>query len=498
MGISLSVEHISKRFPGVIALNDVTWKADGGEIVALVGENGAGKSTLIKILAGAQKSDGGRLVIDGKSVAWKNPADALSHGVAVIYQELTVIPNLSVEENIVAGHWPHTPWGRIRRDEMRKRATSLLDDVGLRVNPAQNMRDLSLGQQQLVEVAKALGHQVGTLIMDEPTSSLTPAEVSHLFAIMRKAAQRQILVLYVSHKLDEILAVCSRAIVLRDGRIIDDRPISSWSEDALITAMVSRKLAVAAPHKPMAYEESSPTALSLQSFVTATHVEVPELKVYTQEILGLAGLVGAGRTDVLLALSGNMPFKGSLKVFDKSAVWSSPADAIHSGVVLVPEDRQVDALVGTASVETNLILDLLEKFRGPLGIFLRRQAQDDVRPWAHQFDIPDDRWDQPVGQFSGGMQQKVILSRVLATHPQVLLLDEPTRGIDVGTKAEIYDTIEKLRQQGLTIVMASSELPELFRVCDRIAVFAQQRFRVILTAADTTQEEIMRYATISE
>ncbi|MCY0908493.1 MAG: sugar ABC transporter ATP-binding protein [Sulfobacillus thermotolerans] len=498
MAISLGVEHISKRFPGVIALNDVTWKAQGGEILGLVGENGAGKSTLIKILAGAQKADGGQLILDGVPVVWRNPAEAMAHGVAVIYQELTAIPNISVEENIVAGRWPRTAWGMIRRDEIREIAKRLLDDVGLKIDPSHAMRDLSLGQQQLVEIAKALGRDVSVLIMDEPTSSLTPGEVEHLFNIMRKAAERNILVLYVSHKLEEILEICSRAIVLRDGRIIDDRPISEWSEDSLITAMVSRKFSrTSTDRKSLGYDEDS-VALDLNQFQTVSGVRVPHLTVFRQEILGLAGLVGAGRTDVLQALSGSMAFKGNFELFGRVVSWGSPADAIHEGIVLVPEDRQAEALVGTASVETNLTLALLEKCKGSFGIFRRQQARDEVRPWARQFEVPDDRWQQPIRQFSGGMQQKVILSRVLATKPRVLLLDEPTRGIDVATKADIYEAIEMLRQQGLTIVIASSELPELFRVCDRIAVFSQKTFRTVLTAVDTTQEEIMRYATTSE
>lgn len=495
MAVQLDLEHVSKNFPGVKALIDVSWNAHGGEVLALVGENGAGKSTLIKIMAGAESADTGTIRVDGQVMGWKNPSEALEHGIVVIYQELSVIPNVTVAENLYAGRWPRQRWGRIDRGALYEYARQLLAKVGLEdIDPHTAMSALSLAQQQLVEIAKALGRNARILIMDEPTSSLSPGEVERLFRIIRDVSSQGLLVLYVSHKMDEIFAMCSRAIVMRDGRIVEDRPIPAWSEEDLIKAMVSRDMAEHIVVPAAVLEDDREVVLAMKNFRTETAVSVAELNIRKQEIVGFAGLVGAGRSDVVEALAGKLHFIGSLRLFGKPVRWVSPRQAIQAGVVLVPENRQQDALIGSATVEENLTVALLDQMRGPLGQFRRRHAVERAREWAQRYGIPDERWGDPVKQFSGGMQQKVILSRVLATGPRILLLDEPTRGIDVGTKAEIYQEIRRLRDNGLTIIVVSSELPELFRVCDRIVVFSGKTMRVSLVASQTNSEEVMHYA----
>jgi ribose transport system ATP-binding protein len=491
----LEVRAVTQCFPGVRALQDVSLTVYPGEVLAVVGENGAGKSTLMKILAGVQSPDRGQILLDGRPVVFDSVHAALDAGVVLIHQELNLAENLDVGANIFLGREPRR-FGLADNRRIYAEAQRVLARVGLDVSPRTIVGNLSIGQQQLVEIAKALAVNARVLIMDEPTSSLSCHEADQLFAVVKDLRARGISVVYISHRLGEVRELADRVIVLRDGRIAGELARHEIDHDRMVRLMVGRDLAQLT-HRAAGH----PDAVMLEAVAlrTAAHPRHPlSFAVRAGEIVALAGLVGAGRTEVLEALFGLAPTSaGTVRVAGEPVALHDPTAAIRAGLALVPEDRKLQGLVLEMAVCENVSLACLRRHaaRGG-GAFLnfageRRIVADMIR----QLDIrtPSDR--QVVQYLSGGNQQKVVLAKWLALRPRVLLLDEPTRGVDVGAKQEIYRLMEQLAAEGVAILFASSEMEEVLRMADRVLVMHEGRITGGLARDQLSEEAVMHLAT---
>jgi ABC-type sugar transport system ATPase subunit len=482
---------IEKSFPGVRALRGVDLDLHAGEVVALLGENGAGKSTLIKVLAGAHAPDGGTITLGGKQVAITSPLHARRLGIAVIYQELTLVPGMTAAENIFLGQEPATG-GWIRRGEEQLRARELFERIGVRIDPNTQCRDLSVAGQQVVEIARALSLAARILVMDEPSATLTPQEVEHLFSIIRDLKSRGIGTIYISHRLDEVFAIADRVVVLRDGEHVGSRPIGATSRDELIRMMVGRRLEEEFPPRQSAIGE---TRLVVRGLCRGTKVRDVSFTIRRGEVLGLTGLVGAGRTEMARLIFGaDRADAGTIELDGKVLHIRGPRDAIQAGICLLTEDRKGQGLVVGQSVRDNFALPNLSQFSrfGLVSSAAERAALEEhiIRMRIKVADV-----EQPVRNLSGGNQQKVVLARWLQRNCEVLLFDEPTRGIDVGAKVEIYQLINNLAAAGKAILLISSELPEVLGTCDRILVMHEGRITGEITnVREATQEDILRLA----
>ena len=484
---------IGKRFPGVRALQDVTLRLKAGEVLALVGENGAGKSTLMKILAGVQSPDEGGLKVAGKDVAFSNVSDALASGIALIHQELNLADNLDVGANIFLGREPRR-YGLIDRRAIRERAAGWLQQVGLEIDPATPLSRLSIGQQQLVEIAKALSVDARVLIMDEPTSSLSAHETRTLFGVVKALRARGVSVIYISHRLGEVQELADHVTVFRDGKNAGELPRESISHDAMVRAMVGRDLS---QFYSRGQRRAGDVVLETRGLRTATWPDhAIDLQVRAGEIVGLAGLVGAGRTELLRTLFGvEKPVGGTIQVAGRETKITTPRDAIRSGIALVPEDRKRHGVVVDMTVERNV---------GLAGLFLHRKAglfadagreRSDTKDAIRDLSIRTPGPHQIVRYLSGGNQQKVVIGKWLAISPRILLLDEPTRGIDIGAKHEIYQLMERLSAQGVAILFASSEMEEVIGMSDRVLVMHEGKLRGELDWRGATEESILSLAT---
>ena len=497
----LEMRNITKTFPGVRALGGVSLDLQRGEIHALVGENGAGKSTLMKILAGVYPHPqyGGEIFIEGSAQQFSGVRDAEKAGIAVIYQELSLVREMSVGENIFLGREPRK-LGVIRWEELYRRARELLDDLHLQIDPHILIRSLGIGQQQLVEIAKALSHEARILVLDEPTAALTDSEVETLFVILNKLRARGVGMIYISHKLDEVFRISDRITVLRDGKTVGTNLTSEWTEPQVIARMVGREVGDIFPVMDHARGE---VVLSVQNVsvedpvVTGKKlVDNVSFSVRRGEVLGIAGLMGAGRSDLLMAIFGAHAGRvsGEIKLEGKRIHIGKPADAIKQGIGFVTEDRKRFGLVLDQTILKNMTLAGLRKISGRFITSIDaesaagEQAMKDLRVKANSvFTI--------AGTLSGGNQQKVVLAKWLLTNPRVLFLDEPTRGIDVGAKQEIYAQINRLAKSGLAIVLVSSELPEVLGMSDRVLVLHEGRLTGEFTRANATPEDVMACAT---
>ncbi|HVV04277.1 MAG TPA: sugar ABC transporter ATP-binding protein [Puia sp.] len=482
----LRLTRISKSFAGVRALDQVTLEARAGEVHALMGENGAGKSTLMKILSGLIVPDEGAISIDGEELMMTDPRDAQRRGIAMIHQELSPVPDRTVAENIFLGKEPCYPGtGFVNRGAERRAARALLERLHIDIDVRTRMRDLSLARQQLVEIAKAVSYDPRIIIMDEPTSALAVREAEHLFALIRELATRGAIIIYISHKMDEVFRLADTITVLRDGRTIDSRPARDFTADTLITAMVGRELAARYPK-----EEILPGRVSLEVSGTGVHFVARE-----GEILGFAGLMGAGRTELVESLFGLRPFDGGeIRIDGARVLIRKPVDAIGAGMALLTEDRKLQGLNLKGTVKTNTSLASLAGYCYAGG-WLRPRMEDQAVDHMLQYTrVKTTGRHQPVSGLSGGNQQKVLLARWLLTGPRILLLDEPTRGVDVGAKAEIYALIGELVRQRKTVIVLSSELPELLGICDRILVMRGGRITASFDRADFSQEAILSAA----
>ncbi len=488
----LEVKNITKKFPGVIALGGVDLKLEESEVLSLIGENGAGKSTLMKILAGVQPPDEGEILVDGKPVQISGVQDALDHGIALIHQELNLASNLSVGANIFLGREPRKR-GLIDDGRINEEAKRFLDMVGLDVDPAMLVGDLTIGRQQMVEIAKALSINARVLIMDEPTSSLSAKETESLFVVVKELRSQGVSVIYISHRLGEVKELSDRVTVLRDGQNAGELAVEEITHDKMVSMMVGRDLSQYFPHTPHEAGETVLKAIDLRTPVHPDHALNFEIKA--GEIVGVAGLVGAGRTEMLATLFGVTPaVGGSIEVEGKPIAVNTPRDAIRAGMALAPEDRKQQGLILEMSVGENMSLSALK--RDSKNGFRNQKAEDDISDkMIEQMRVKTPGPAQVVRYLSGGNQQKVVLGKWLAMHPRILFLDEPTRGIDVGAKAEIYTLMEELAEKGVAILFVSSEMEEILGMSDRTLVMHEGRLTGELHRSELSEEAIMQLAT---
>ena len=487
----LEMRSITKRFPGVVALQDVSLRLDRGEVLALAGENGAGKSTLIKVLGGAHQPDAGEILIDGVNVGLSSVGGAKRAGLALIHQELMLAPNLDVADNIFLGN-EERPVGLLsplRRRAMRQAATRLLERVGLAHRPDTPVSRLTVGEMQMVEIAKALALNARIIIMDEPTSSLTAEESAKLFEIIRSLRALGIAIIYISHRMEEVLALADRVTVLRDGRHVGDLTRAEATHEKIVSLMVGRELSANyfPPRSPPAVGE--PTLIVQDLLVPGASGRV-SFSAQRGEILGFAGLVGSGRTELMQAVFGATPaISGSMWIEGRPFSPRNPSEAIRRGVCLAPEDRKRHGLVLPMSVARNTSLAAIHRY-ARYGFLDRAQERRVAMAEVTRFRVKTPTIDQPVMNLSGGNQQKIVLGKWLAMNPRVLILDEPTRGIDVGAKAEIYRHMAALAESGITILMVSSEMEEVLGMSDRVVVMHERRIRGVLPREGLTAGRI--------
>lgn len=491
----LEMKKIVRTFPGVKALNNVDFVLEKGTVHALMGENGAGKSTLMKCLVGINPPDSGEITFKGKPVMIPNPLTALKLGIAMIYQELNPVAERSVMENIWLGREP-TIQNRgffVDHKKMYENTKALLADLDLDLDPRQKVKELSIAKMQMMEIAKAVSYNADIVIMDEPTSALTPNEVSHLFSMIAKLKERHVSVIYISHKMEEIFRIADKVTVLRDGANVTTKPVAEMTINSLISAMVGRDLTEMFPKVECPIGEVR---------MEVRHIEVPGLlhdvsfDLRRGEILGVSGLVGAGRTELMETLFGlRRKSSGEIHINGKHVRIDSPVDAIRAGMGFLTEDRRLTGIIPVLSVKTNTIIANLDHYK-KAGLFLdNRKIQKNCVEYKDKLKIKTPTLEALIQNLSGGNQQKVLVARWLLTNPDILILDEPTRGIDVGTKAEIHSIITKLAAEGKSIIMVSSELPEIIGMSDRVMVVCQGRITAIIDRKDLDQETIMRYAT---
>jgi rhamnose transport system ATP-binding protein len=487
----VQVEQLSKAFGGVQALRDVQLALYAGEVHALLGENGAGKSTLIKTITGVHMPDSGTLYLDGQPIRFNDTRDAQKHGIAAIYQEPSLFPDLDIAENIFVGRQP-THAGRVEWGTMYTAARALLQQLGVSLDPRTKARELSVAQQQMVEIARSLSLNARVLIMDEPTSSLTQREVEELFVIVRQLREAGTAILFISHRLEELFAIADRVTTLRDGAYVGTRPMESVTSADLIQMMVGRNLSELFPKQDVTPSE---VALEVVNLTVAGHFSDVTFTLRKGEIVGMAGLIGAGRTDVARALFGILPpTSGTIRIAGKPVKISNPETAMALGIGFVPEDRKQHGLVLEFPISENITLPRLPGFAkwGWLNTKAERAA---AASGATQLEVKMTGIDQTAGQLSGGNQQKVVLAKWLETHPRILILDEPTRGIDVGTKAAVHRLMSQLAAEGMAILMISSELPEVLGMSDRILVMREGHLTGEFSRERATPELIMQAAT---
>ena len=489
------MEGIEKTFPGVHALSQCQFELRHGEVHALVGENGAGKSTLMKVLAGVYAKDAGRIFYKGKEVEVPNPRAAQHLGISMIHQELNLMPHLTVAQNIFIGREPRRNV-RFMLDEkaINEQAQQLFARMHLNLDPRTKVADLTVAKQQMVEIAKALSFNAEVLIMDEPTAALTESEIDELFRIIRDLRAKGVGVVHISHRLEELKQISDRVTVMRDGRYIDTVQTQEAAIDRIISMMVGRTIYEATPEVPE--KPSEEIVLEVRDLKRGNVIRDVNFNLRKGEILGFAGLVGAGRTEVARAVFGADPVdSGEVYVHGKRVHIKSPNDAVRHGIGYLSEDRKRYGLALGMNVEENIILAAFKKFLGAIGWVNRSKIRTTAQSFVAALTIKTPSLEQKVRNLSGGNQQKVIIGKWLTADTSILIFDEPTRGIDVGAKSEIYRLLNDLAQQGKSIIMISSELPEILRMSHRVVVMCEGRVTGELNIADATQEKIMQYAT---
>jgi rhamnose transport system ATP-binding protein len=492
---TLSVRGLSKSFGGVKALSDVSIDLEPGEIHALVGENGAGKSTLIKILSGAHEKDAGTITVGEVEAKGLTPQRSRALGIAVIYQQPALLPDLSVAENVAQGLEPSRLFRRVDWKGRREKTRALLARLGLNLDPDLPARDLSMPEKQLVEIARALGEEARVLVLDEPTASLSTREVTKLLAILRELRAQGLSIVYVSHRLEEIFEIADRVTVLRDGAVVETRPAKGLSAAELIRMMVGRELTAVYPARPSA--TPAPAAIALEARGLGCHasgVHDASLALRAGEILGLFGLVHSGRTELARILFGITPAdSGEVLLGGRPVRVRSPGDASGLGIAYVPEDRRQHGIVAAMPVAANCTLAVLDTLR--TGLLLDRERESEIaKSYIERLRIKTASLDAEAGTLSGGNQQKVALARSLATGPKVLILDEPTQGVDVGAKAEIHGLIADLAERGLAVLLISSEVPEILGMSDRVAVMCEGTIEAVVDAKEATPDRLLSLA----
>ncbi|WP_040976993.1 ribose ABC transporter ATP-binding protein RbsA [Necropsobacter massiliensis] len=486
----LKISGIDKSFPGVNALSNACLSVYAGRAMALMGENGAGKSTLMKVLTGIYSKDNGTIDYLGQTVSFSGPKHSQEAGISIIHQELNLVGNLTIAENIFLGREFTTPWGAIDWHKMYREADKLLARLNVPHSSHRLCGELSIGEQQMVEIAKALSFSAQVIIMDEPTDALTDTETAALFKVIRELKAENRGIVYISHRIKEIFAICDDVTVLRDGQFIGESAVADLSEDRLIEMMVGRKLEEQYPYLK---QDKGDVRLSVHN-LSGSGVHNVSFCLHGGEILGISGLMGAGRTELMKVLYGALPKTGGqVRLNNREISADCPQDGLNHGIVYISEDRKGDGLVLGMSVKENMSLTALDHF-SRAGSIQHNAEQRAVDDFIRLFNIKTPGRDQPIGLLSGGNQQKVAIAKGLMTQPQVLILDEPTRGVDVGAKKEIYQLINKFKQQGLSIILVSSDMPEVLGMSDRILVMHDGRISAEFSRADATQEKLLAAA----
>lgn len=490
--IILRMKNISKRFPGVYALKNVNFELKRGEVHALLGENGAGKSTLIKVLGGIYHAEEGEIEIEGKNVSITSVQDAEENGIAIIHQELVLVPYMSVAENIYLGREAGSGIF-VDRSEMTKSAQKILDDLGMDIDARSLVKDLPIAKQQMVEITKAVSVNSKILVMDEPTSSISDKEVENLFKIMRDLTQKGVGIVYISHKMSELDEICDRVTVMSDGEYVGTKNVKETAKDELIAMMVGRTLT---NYYVRDYGEPGEEILRVSGLSDGDKVKGVDFNVRKGEIVGFAGLVGAGRSETMQAIFGlAKEVTGEIYINGNKAEIHNPEEAIKYGLALVPESRKEQGLYLVQSVKYNTTIEVLKEFIGKFRVNDKRETEI-TQEYIDLMSTKTPSQAQKIGNLSGGNQQKVMIGRWLATKPKVLILDEPTRGIDVGAKSEIYAIMNNLVKTGVSIIMISSELPEIINMSDRVYVMAGGVVRGCINHEEISQENIMHLAAI--
>ncbi|TZE80288.1 sugar ABC transporter ATP-binding protein [Calorimonas adulescens] len=488
----LEMAGITKKFPGVKALDNVQLVLEKGEVLSLLGENGAGKSTLMKILSGVYRMDSGEIRVDGKPVEIKNVWDAARLGIGIIHQELSLVPDLTVYENIFLGRESKNPFTRrLNKGYLIRESERYMEELGIKMDVKQLAKNLSVAEQQMVEIAKVLSMDCRIIIMDEPTDALTTNEVKKLFEVIRALKSNGKGIIFISHKIEEIFEIADSVEVLRDGRYIGTRAVKDTTPDELINMMVGRELK---DKFPKVKADAGDVVLEVRSLSVPGMLNDINFNVKKGEVLGISGLMGAGRTELGKTLFGVYRHSGDILLEGKPINIRSPEDAIKAGIVYLTENRKEEGLFLDKSVSYNITLAKLRDFTGGLNRVLKPKERRAVSELIERLRIKTPTQSQLVGNLSGGNQQKVSLARWLLTGPKVLILDEPTRGIDIGAKVEIYNIINNLKSSGTAIIMISSELPEILGISDRIIVMHKGRITGELNDFEATQEKIMKYA----
>jgi ribose transport system ATP-binding protein len=489
------MDGIDKSFPGVHALSQCRFELRAGEVHALVGENGAGKSTLMKILAGVYTKDAGRIFYKGKEVEIHNPRAAQDLGISMIHQELNLMPHLTVAQNVFIGREPRAnPKFVLDEKKINEQTQQLLDMLHLKIDPRTKVTNLTVAKQQMVEIAKALSFNSDVLIMDEPTAALTDTEIDDLFRIIRQLRDRGVGVVHISHRLEELKLISDRITVMRDGRYIDTVGTPDTTIDQIINMMVGRTIYESSPEIPEM--PSQEVVLEAKNLNRGNLIRNVSFQLKRGEILGFAGLVGAGRTEVARVVFGADPIdSGEIYVEGKRAHIKSPNDAVRNGIGYLSEDRKRYGVTLGMDVEVNIVLAAFKKFLGALGWVNRTRTRETAKHFVEVLSIKTPSLQQKVKNLSGGNQQKVIIGKWLTADTNILIFDEPTRGIDVGAKSEIYRLLNDLAQQGKAIIMISSELPEILRMSHRVIVMCEGRVTGEVNGVGATQEQIMQYAT---
>lgn len=487
----LQLQGIEKSFPGVKALSGATLAVYPGRVMALVGENGAGKSTMMKVMTGIYSRDAGSMKWLGEEVNFNGPKASQEAGIGIIHQELNLIPQLSIAENIFLGREFVNGLGCIQWKKMYAEADILLKRLNLRFSSHKLVGDLSIGDQQMVEIAKVLSYQSRVIVMDEPTDALTDTETASLFRVIRELKAQGCGIVYISHRMKEIFEVCDDVTIFRDGQFIAERSVDTLDEDALIEMMVGRKLEEQYPRL-----DKAPGDIRLRvEHLTGPGVEDVSFSLRKGEILGVAGLMGAGRTELMKVLYGALPrSSGNVTLDGKQVLTRSPEEGLRCGIVYISEDRKRDGLVPGMSVKENMSLTALDYFSHSGGRLKHAEEQLAVSDFIKLFNVKTPSMEQPIGLLSGGNQQKIAIARGLMTRPKILILDEPTRGVDVGAKKEIYQLINQFKQEGLSIILVSSEMPEILGMSDRVLVMHEGRLSGDFPIEQATQEVLMAAA----
>ena len=489
----LEMHGIAKSFGATHALKGIDFELKAGEIHALLGENGAGKSTLIKILGGIHKPDKGEIVIDGKVADIDSVQSARQYGIGIIHQEIVLVPYLSVADNIFLGREPVTKWGFKDKEQINRRAKTMVEQLGLNIDVNTLVGNLTVAQQQLVEIVKAISFNVKILVMDEPTSSLSDEEVNHLFVTMEKLRQQNVGIIYISHRLEELFKMSDRITVIRDGSYVGTSKTSDINAEGLVAMMVGRELE---SFYSRTYSVQEQEVLRVENLSRGKLFQDVSFKVRKGEILGFSGLVGAGRSELMQTIFGAYRHdKGRMYLKGEEVNFKNCSQAIAKGIAMVPEDRKGQGLILDNSVGFNITLSNLGELMQNRVIVSEKKRKNLIDKYIKDLNIKTASADIEVSSLSGGNQQKVVIAKWLAIKPDLLILDEPTRGVDVGARAEIYSIINELAKEGLAIIMVSSDLPEIINMCDSVCVMRNGKLMAQLDQSEFSQENIMRYAT---